>query len=68
MCIRDRFRLNLLEDNLVLTEKDMGVEDGGILLSGYLDHAFPQRPDLIPFDIAAKIIPIIPKTTETNAE
>ena len=43
----EQFRLNLLEDNFVLKEKDVGVEDGGIFLSGYLDHAFPQRPDLV---------------------
>lgn len=43
----EQLRLNLLEDDLVLKKKDVGVKDGGVLFPGYLDHALTQRPDLI---------------------
>jgi hypothetical protein len=43
----EQLRLDLLENDLVLEKKNMGVKNGGVLFPGYLDHALAQGPDLL---------------------
>ena len=41
-----QFRADLVEDDLVLEEENVGVKNGGFLFPGNLDHALAQGPDL----------------------